>query len=231
MTVVSPRNFRWLAGVALVPMLVASSRSSERAGVLHVRKDVRSSAPRSIVVFAGGCFWSMERPFDHVPGVISTRVGFEGGNAEHVSYEQVNTGKTGHAESVEVTYDSTKVSYEKLLDVYWHNIDPFTREAQFCDHGNEYRTVIFYNGEAQKQTAEKTRDGFATKLASFGPIVTQIVPASQFWPAEDYHQHYAAKNPIRYELYRVACGRDDRLKKIWGDAAEPYVPSDTVKSK
>jgi len=178
----------------------------------------------SIALFAGGCFWSMERPFERVPGVVATVVGYEGGDALHPTYTEVESGKTGYAETVQVTFDSTRVSYDKLLDVYWHNIDPFTREAQFCDHGDQYRTAIFYLNDGQRQAAETSRNSVASRLTRFGDVVTQIVPAKKFWPAEDYHQHYADRNVIQYTLYRVGCGRDERTQQIWGDSAEPYVP-------
>ncbi len=179
----------------------------------------------AIAVFAGGCFWSMERPFEHVPGVISTLVGYDGGGEASPSYNLVNSGKTGYAESVQVTYDPSRVSYSKLLDVYWRNVDPFTREAQFCDHGHEYRTVIFYADSAQKLAAERSRDAVASKLTGFGPVLTEIAPMTRFWPAESYHQHYADHYAVRYAVYRLGCGRDERLSRIWGDSAEPYVPS------
>jgi peptide-methionine (S)-S-oxide reductase len=136
----------------------------------------------------------------------------------------VSSGSTGYAESVEVTYDPSKVSYEKLLNVYWRNIDPFRREAQFCDEGHQYRTAIFYLTDAQKQAAEKSRAVVASAMTRMGDVVTEITPAKKFWPAEDYHQHYADRNVIQYTLYRVGCGRDARLAQIWGDSAEPYVP-------
>ncbi len=166
----------------------------------------------------------MERPFDHTPGVVSTLVGYTGGSRSDPSYEDVGTRTTGHAESVEVRYDPSKVSYEKLLYIYWHNIDPTQREAQFCDHGNEYRSVIFYRNAAEKHAAESSKAALEKSGLFKSPIVTQIVPASAFWKAEDYHQHYADKNPVQYNLYRIGCGRDARLKELWGSSAEPNVP-------
>ena len=181
---------------------------------------------REVATFAGGCFWSMERPFQHVPGVISTTVGYTGGHKANPTYEDVGTRTTGHAESVEVVYDPTKVTYDKLLDVYWHNIDPISREAQFCDHGNEYRTAIFYHGDAQRVAADRSKLAFEQSGRFKQPIVTQIVPASTFWKAEDYHQHFADRNAKYYSAYRRGCGRDARLKQLWGDSAAPYVPKD-----
>ena len=174
--------------------------------------------------FAGGCFWSMERPFDHTPGVVSTVVGYTGGTKANPSYEDVGTRTTGHAESVEVHYDPSRVSYEKLLYVYWHNIDPTQREAQFCDHGNEYRSAIFYHNDSQRKAAEASRAEIVQSGIFKQPIVTEIAAASAFYKAEDYHQHYADKNPIQYNLYRIGCGRDARLRELWGSSAEPNVP-------
>lgn len=174
--------------------------------------------------FAGGCFWSMERPFDHTTGVVSTTVGYTGGTKANPTYDDVGTRTTGHAESVEVHFDPAKVSYEKLLYIYWHNIDPVTPEAQFCDHGNEYRTAIFYHNEAQHKAAEASKEELDKSGLFKSPIVTQIAAATTFWKAEDYHQHYADKNPMAYKLYRLGCGRDARLTQLWGSSAEPNVP-------
>jgi peptide-methionine (S)-S-oxide reductase len=164
--------------------------------------------------FAGGCFWCMEGPFDKVPGVISTTSGYTGGQAKNPSYEQVSSGTTGHAESVQVVYDPAKVSYEKLLDVYWHNVDPLDGAGQFCDRGTQYRTAIFYRDEEQHRLAEKSKQDVEAKLGK--RVLTQIVPASEFYAAEDYHQNYYLKNPVRYRFYRYNCGRDRRLKELWG---------------
>lgn len=187
-----------------------------------------SATPMRVVspdtaTFAGGCFWSMERPFEHVPGVISTTVGYAGGHTANPTYEQVGTRKTGHAESVQVVYDPSAVTYEKLLDVYWHNIDPVTREAQFCDGGNDYRTIIFYHTPAQQQAAEESKR--VIQLHFKQPLATEIIPAPTFWKAEEYHQHFADRNPGRYNAYRRGCGRDDSLKELWGNRAAPYVPA------
>ena len=183
-----------------------------------------ASAHIDTATFAGGCFWSMERPFDHTPGVVSTVVGYTGGSTARPSYEDVGTRTTGHAESVEVRFDPSKVSYEKLLYIYWHNIDPTQREAQFCDHGNEYRSAIFYHNDAQRKAAEASRAEIVQSGLFKQQIVTQIVPVSTFYKAEEYHQHYADKNPVQYNLYRIGCGRDARLRQLWGSSAEPNVP-------
>ena len=174
---------------------------------------------RARATFAGGCFWCMEPPFEALPGVSKTTVGYTGGSVEHPTYAQVSAGTTGHAEAVEVEYDPSKITYEKLLDVFWHNVDPVTRDAQFCDHGRQYRTAIFYHDDAQRTAAEASKRALEASTRLPGPIVTEIVAASVFWPAEEYHQRYHEKNPIRYRYYRWGCGRDARLRELWGDAA------------
>ncbi len=168
--------------------------------------------------FAGGCFWCMEHPFDEVAGVISTTSGYTGGHTEHPSYEQVSSGTTGHAESIQIRFDPARVSYEQLLDVYWHNTDPTTPNRQFCDAGTQYRPAIFYHSEAQKRAAEASKAALMKDKPFKAAIVTEIVQASHFWPAEEYHQNYYLKNPIRYKWYRFNCGRDQRLQQLWGKA-------------
>jgi peptide-methionine (S)-S-oxide reductase len=166
--------------------------------------------------FAGGCFWCMQPPFDKLPGVVSTMVGYTGGHKDNPTYEEVSAGGTGHKESIEVVYDPAKVSYQKLLDVFWHNIDPTDASGQFCDHGDQYRSVIFYHDDAQKRLAEQSRQALESSHALKAPIVTEIVPASRFYPAEDYHQKYYQKSSLRYHFYRAGCGRDRRLDQLWG---------------
>ena len=211
-----------------IPILIALGVITAAASTTVIAASPsRRPAPAAQIdtaTFAGGCFWSMERPFDHTPGVTSVIVGYTGGTTANPTYDEVGTRTTGHAESVEVRYDPSRVSYEKLLYIYWHNIDPVTREAQFCDHGNEYRTAIFYHNEAQKKAADASKAELDRSGLFKSPIVTQIAPASTFWKAEEYHQHYADRNPIQYNLYRVGCGRDARLKELWGSSAEPNVP-------
>jgi peptide-methionine (S)-S-oxide reductase len=169
--------------------------------------------------FAGGCFWCMEHPFDEIPGVVSVTVGYTGGWKKDPTYEEVSAGGTGHAESVQIVYDPTKVTYEKLLSVFWHNIDPTTKDRQFCDSGHQYRSAIFYHNDEQNRLAEQSKELLEKNKPFKGAIVTEIVPAGPFYPAEEYHQHYYKKNPIRYRFYRFSCGRDHRLKELWGDAA------------
>jgi peptide-methionine (S)-S-oxide reductase len=168
--------------------------------------------------FAGGCFWCMEPPFDRVDGVVSTTSGYTGGEKVDPTYEEVSAGGTGHAESVEVLYDPAKVSYEKLLDVFWHNVDPTVRDRQFCDTGHQYRTAIFTHDETQKRLAEQSKAALEKSKPFKDPIVTEIVPAGRFYPAEEYHQDYYKKNPVRYKFYRYNCGRDQRLEQLWGKA-------------
>jgi peptide-methionine (S)-S-oxide reductase len=158
----------------------------------------------------------MEHPFDEIAGVISVTAGYTGGTKANPTYEEVSSGTTGHAESVQVVYDPGKVSYQKLVDVFWHNIDPLTANAQFCDHGTQYRSAIFYLDDEQKRIAEASKEALAKSGRFDKPIVTQIVAASTFWPAEDYHQHYYKTNPVRYKFYRYNCGRDQRLEQLWG---------------
>jgi peptide-methionine (S)-S-oxide reductase len=169
--------------------------------------------------FAGGCFWCMEAPFDKLDGVVSVTSGYTGGQKKNPTYEEVSAGGTGHAESVEVVYDPAKIGYQKLLDVFWHNIDPTVRDRQFCDAGHQYRSAIFYHDAEQKRLAEESKRALERVKPFREPIVTEIVAAGTFYPAEEYHQHYYKKNPIRYAYYRKGCGRDKRLKELWGSAA------------
>jgi len=170
----------------------------------------------AIATFAGGCFWCMEPPFDKLDGVISTTSGYTGGHVENPTYSQVSDGGTGHAESVEIRYDPNKVSYEKLLDVFWHNIDPLAKDRQFCDSGTQYRSAVFYHDEDQRALAIASRDRLAKEKG--WDIQTEIVPATKFYPAEEYHQDYYLKNPVRYKYYRNGCGRDQRLEQLWGSS-------------
>lgn len=170
----------------------------------------------STATFAAGCFWCSEEAFEKVPGVVSAVSGYTDGKTKNPSYEMVSSGATGHTEAVEVKFDPSKVSYEKLLDVFWVNHDPTYTDRQFCDQGSQYRPGIFWHDEEQKRLAEASRAKY-DKLKTFRqPIVTPIVKASQFWPAEDYHQDYYKKNPVRYKFYTTGCGRYTRLDELWG---------------
>jgi peptide-methionine (S)-S-oxide reductase len=171
---------------------------------------------QAVAVFAGGCFWCMELPYDEVPGVISTISGYTGGHTENPTYKEVSNGKTGHLEAIQITYDPAKVSYEKLLDVYWHNIDPLDGDGQFCDKGDQYKSAIFYQDENEKQLAEASKLGLKGKFPD-KVIVTSIKVAGTFFPAEEYHQDYYLNNPTKYKFYRFTCGRDKRLNELWGD--------------
>ena len=166
--------------------------------------------------FAGGCFWCMEPPFDKVDRVISVTSGYTGGKTKNPTYEEVSSGTTGHTEAVEVVYDPAKVTYPKLLDIFWHNIDPTVQNKQFCDEGTQYRSAIFYHNEEQKRLAEWSKKALENSGRFKGPIYTEILPASEFYKAEEYHQKYYKKNPLRYHFYRYSCGRDARLEELWG---------------
>lgn len=164
--------------------------------------------------FAGGCFWCMVHPFDELPGVLSVTSGYTGGHKANPTYEEVSMGGTGHVEAVQIVYDPVRISYEKLLDVFWRNVDPLDGGGQFCDRGSTYRSEIFYHNEEQKQRAEQSKTAIEKQLKQ--TIVTEIRPASTFYAAEDYHQDYYKKNPLRYKYYRYSCGRDQRLEQLWG---------------
>jgi len=167
-------------------------------------------------IFAGGCFWCMEPPFEGLPGVLSTTVGYTGGTKKNPTYEEVSSGGTGHAEAIQIVYDPSRITYEKLLEVFWRNIDPLTADAQFCDHGSQYRSAIFVLDDTQRRLAQASKDQLAASGRFERPIVTEIVAATTFYPAEEYHQKYHSKNPVRYQYYRWNCGRDQRLEQLWG---------------
>jgi len=197
---------RSLAMIKYVVWMVISMLIATQAQAMNIQK----------ATFAAGCFWCMEHPFDVLKGVISTTSGYTGGHQDHPTYEQVSAGKTGHAEAVQIEFDADVISYAQLLDVYWRNSDPTTPNRQFCDVGTQYRPAIFYHSDAQRQAAEVSEQRAAKKIHASHSIVTEIVPATHFWPAEDYHQDYYQKNPIRYKFYRYNCGRDQRLEELWG---------------
>jgi peptide-methionine (S)-S-oxide reductase len=191
------------------------------AALIHFQIDAAPDAAPSqnlaVATFAGGCFWCMEPPFDALPGVRSTVSGYTAGSTVNPTYEQVSSGTTGHAEAVQVMYDPNQVSYEALLEVFWKNIDPVAKNRQFCDAGTQYRSGIYYGDDEEKRLAEASRDRLASSGKLAAPIATEIEPASTFYPAEEYHQDYSKKNPLRYKTYRWGCGRDQRLKELWGD--------------
>ncbi len=167
--------------------------------------------------FAGGCFWCMEPPFDKLDGVVETISGYTGGQTEDPTYEEVSSGRTGHTEALQVTYDPAKIDYDALLDVFWRNINPADNAGQFVDRGSQYRPGIFYHDDEQKQLAETSRDRLDASGVFASPVKVEITPLSTFYPAEEYHQDYYKKSPYRYKLYRYNSGRDQFLKKFWGD--------------
>jgi peptide-methionine (S)-S-oxide reductase len=174
---------------------------------------------RAVAIFAGGCFWCMEPPYDKLEGVIATTSGYIGGTKADPTYEEVTTGRTGHYEAVQVDYDPARVGYERLLEVFWRNIDPFDPTGQFCDRGSQYRSAIFALDDGQRALAQASKAALAKSGKLSGRIVTEILPATKFYPAEDYHQDYYRKNPTRYGFYRWNCGRDKRLQQLWGEPA------------
>jgi peptide-methionine (S)-S-oxide reductase len=209
--------------MALTVITVAYALTTVAISIAAAGNPEKISAPPSDTLqkatFAGGCFWCMEHPFDEIPGVVSVTSGYTGGHKKNPTYEEVSAGGTGHAESVQILYDPAKVSYEKLLEIFWHNIDPTVKDRQFCDVGHQYRSAIFYHNEEQHRHALQSKEALEKNRLFKGPVVTEIVAATEFYPAEEYHQHYYRKNPIRYRFYRSTCGRDSRLKELWGSAA------------
>lgn len=185
------------------------------AGMATAQQDKPATPPQAIATFAGGCFWCVEADFDKVPGVISTTSGYTGGTVPNPTYYQVSSGSTGHAEAVEVAFDPAKVSYQTLLDYFWHHHDPLAKDRQFCDSGHQYRAAIFYRDEEQHRLAEESKKAVQAKFAP-RVVQTEIVAAGPFYKAEDYHQDYYEKNPIRYKFYRYNCGRDQRIDELWG---------------
>jgi peptide-methionine (S)-S-oxide reductase len=168
-------------------------------------------------IFAGGCFWCEETAFEGVPGVKAVISGYTGGSRRNPAYEEVSAGTTGHAESVKVVYDPAKITYVQLLGIFWHSVDPLSGGGQFCDRGNQYRSAIFYLDEGQRKAAETSKKIIEKQLKD--TVVTEITRAGEFWPAEEYHQDFFKKNPLRYSTYRAGCGRDRRLRELWGDSA------------
>ena len=192
------------------------------AGPLQAAPETPAAAQpgSAVAVFAGGCFWCTESDFDKVPGVLSTTSGYIGGHVENPTYEDVSYGKSGHIEAVQVRYDSSKISYAQLLEVFWPTIDPITPNAQFCDKGPQYRSAIFYGNPQEQALAEASKAALERSGKLPGPVLTEILAATTFYPAEEYHQDYHSKNPIRYAYYRNGCGRDARLEQLWGKQAD-----------
>ncbi len=208
------------AGLAVLAILVIGSQvmsKEEKAMNDNDKATAMAAKDTKTAVFAGGCFWCTESDFEKVDGVIEAISGYTGGHVANPTYEQVSNGGTGHVESVKVIYNPQKVSYEKLLEVFFRSVDPTDAGGQFCDKGNQYRSVIFYADDNERNLAEATKEKLAASGIFQAPIVTEILPLGPFYPAEDYHQDYYKKNPIRYHYYRARCGRDQFLKKIWGE--------------
>jgi peptide-methionine (S)-S-oxide reductase len=208
------RNIRFLVPLFALVLFAALAPADE---AIVATKPAPAGLEKA--AFAGGCFWCMQGPYDNLPGVVSTTVGYTAGEKANPTYHEVGAGGTGHIESIEIVFDPKKVSYEKLLDVFWHNVDPMNPYGQFCDNGSQYRTAIFFENDEQRAAAEASKKVLAASGVLKTPIVTEILKAGIFWKAEEYHQSYYKKNPIRYNFYRSGCGRDARLKEIWGAAA------------
>mgnify|MGYP001245853663 CR=1 FL=1 len=209
-------------------LLFATLTAAQAASPVRVRTSSPATPARTtraeVAVFAMGCFWCGETQFEQQPGVLSVISGFAGGREDHPTYEQVSAGETGHYESVQVTFDPTKTSYARLLDLFWRSIDPTQGDGQFCDRGRQYRSVVFVTDERQRKLAEDSKRALESSGVLHAPIVTQILPATRFWPAEDYHQDFWKKDPVRSRSYPLGCGRDRRLAELWGaQAAKPLV--------
>jgi peptide-methionine (S)-S-oxide reductase len=211
---------RPFAAPALLVLLLFGVACSPAGGQGAAGAPANSAAPpaphRAVATFAMGCFWCAEDAFEGHQGVVSVVSGYTGGDEKNPTYEEVSAHRTGHFESIEVTYDPAKVSYEQLLDVFWHNVDPTDGGGQFCDQGPQYRSAIFVHGDEQRRAAEASKAAVAGKLRN---VATLILPAGPFYKAEDYHQDFARNNPLRYRFYSTGCGRAARLRQVWGDAA------------
>ena len=207
---------RWLGG--LLPLLASVLMLSGAAHAQTAATVAATAILTAKATFAGGCFWCVESDFDKVPGVLSTTSGYIGGSVPNPTYQQVSGKNTGHAEAVEIVFDPAKVSYAALVEKFWRTIDPTTKDRQFCDAGNPYRTAIFTHDAAQAEVVKRSLAALEKSKPFKEPIVTEVVVASKFYPAEDYHQDYYLKNPVRYKYYRTSCGRDARLEQLWGPA-------------
>lgn len=205
-----------LAGAALTACKPGTADAPQPPAPKAATTSNIAPGDQAVAVFAGGCFWCTESDFDKMPGVLSTTSGYTGGTVVNPTYEQVSAGTTGHIEAVLVSYDPSVTSYAKLLEAFWPTIDPLTPNAQFCDQGEQYRSAIFYSTPEEKAAAEASRDALQASGRLKQPIVTEILPGATFYPAEDYHQDYYLKNPLRYAYYRGGCGRDARLEQLWG---------------
>ena len=215
------RSFQtWATALAVAGALGFGAAALAQSGAPAGKPAPAAKPATAKAIFAGGCFWCMEPPYDKLDGVIATTSGYIGGKTRNPTYEQISTGTTGHTEVVQVEYDPKKISYEKLLEVFWVNTDPTVRNRQFCDVGTQYRTGIFFVGDEQRRLAEASKAKLEATKPFKQPIVTEITAAAEFWPAEEYHQDYYKKNPVRYKFYVSGCGRYERLKALWGKAPE-----------
>lgn len=196
-----------LAMIAPLSAVMGQEPALERSGGERVLEKA---------TFAGGCFWCVEPLFEKLDGVVSVTSGYTGGEKPNPTYEEVSTGETGHAEAVQIVFDPSKLEYARLLEIFWRNIDPTVEDRQFCDVGSQYRTAVFYHSEVQRRAALESKESVERKRPFREPIVTEITAAGEFYPAEEYHQNFHRKNPVRYNAYRLACGRDKRLKDLWG---------------
>ncbi|MBC7624949.1 MAG: peptide-methionine (S)-S-oxide reductase MsrA [Aeromicrobium sp.] len=208
-----------LVMAAAIVAAIFTATSTPASAIEKPKTAPAATATTAKATFAGGCFWCMEPPFDAIDGVFSTTSGYIGGKQKDPTYKEVSAGYTGHTEAVEIVYDPKKVSYERLLEVFWRNIDPTVKDQQFCDVGSQYRTGIFTHDDAQKAAAEASKAALMKAKPFKANIVTEITAATTFYVAEGYHQDYYLKNPVRYKFYRNGCGRDARLKELWGAEA------------
>jgi peptide-methionine (S)-S-oxide reductase len=200
----------WFASLFAIFALASAGMAEQRT-----QGPATGTGQWATAIFAGGCFWCVEADFEKLSGVVQAESGYTGGQLQNPTYEQVSHGGTGHAESVRVFYDPRKVTYDQLLDFFWHHIDPTVKDRQFCDAGSQYRTAIFYQGDAQRVAAEASKAALE-KSGRLPHIYTEVAPAGVFYAAEDYHQDYYKKNPVRYRFYRTSCGRDARVEEVWG---------------
>ncbi len=205
-----------------VPVLSAAESLEREAAALEIAREEPREASADTALFAGGCFWCMEPPFDRLDGVISTTSGFTGGHVDDPSYDEVTRGGTGHTEAVKVVFDPERIGYDELLRVFWRNVDPLDAHGQFCDRGAHYRPGIFYRHPEQEALALASRRELDESGRFSRPIVAEVTEAGPFWPAEEYHQGFYLKNPQHYESYRRGCRRDQRLEELWGDEAGGY---------
>ena len=200
----------------LIPLVALLTVACSGGSEAQVQQSVPAGTQLKTAIFGGGCFWCVEEAFDKAEGVVSTTSGYTGGRVANPTYEQVSSGGTGHVEVVQVVYDPSKINYQQLLNVFWKNVDPLTPNRQFCDRGPQYRSAIFYQDAEQRRLAEASKKALERSKRFKQPIVTEIVAASRFYPAEEYHQNYYQKNPLRYKYYKTSCGRVRRLEEVWG---------------